>query len=59
MFNFKKNEIIYEAENFGQVDISNAANFRVTLIDMTKKEIFYYIFINMGLKEVNSLRRAF
>jgi hypothetical protein len=44
MFNFKKNKIIYKVENFKQVDISNAANFHVALIDMTKKRIFYYIF---------------
>jgi len=44
MFNFEKNKIIYEVENFEQVNISNAANFHVALIDMTKKRIFYYIF---------------
>jgi hypothetical protein len=44
IFDFKKNKIIYEAENFKQVDISSAANFHVALINMTKKKIFYYIF---------------
>jgi len=44
MFNFKKNKIIYEAENFEQVEFSNAANFHIALINMIKKRIFYYIF---------------
>jgi hypothetical protein len=44
MFDFKKNKIIYEVENFEQVDISNAVNFHVALINMIKKKIFYYIF---------------
>jgi len=36
--------IIYEVENFEKVEIRNAVNFHVTLTDMTKKRIFYYIF---------------
>jgi hypothetical protein len=44
MFDFKKNKIIYEVENFEQVDISNAVNFHAALINMIKKRIFYYIF---------------
>ncbi len=44
MFNFKKKKIIYEVENFKKVEIRNAVNFHVTLTDMTKKRIFYYIF---------------
>jgi len=44
MFNFKKKKIIYEVENFKKVEIRNAVNFHVALIDMTKKKIFYYIF---------------
>jgi len=44
MFNFKKKKIIYEVENFKKVEIRNAVNFYVTLTDMTKKRIFYYIF---------------
>jgi len=40
MFNFKKNKIIYEAKNFKQVDISNAANFHAALINMIKKKFF-------------------
>ncbi len=44
MFNFEKNKIIYEVENFEKVEIRNAVNFHVALIDMTKKRIFYYIF---------------
>ncbi len=44
MFNFEKKKIIYEVENFKKVEIRNAVNFHVTLTDMTKKRIFYYIF---------------
>ncbi len=44
MFNFEKKKIIYEVENFEKVEIRNAVNFHVTLTDMTKKKIFYYIF---------------
>ncbi len=44
MFNFKKKKIIYEVENFKKVEIRNAVNFHVTLTDITKKKIFYYIF---------------
>jgi len=44
MFDFKKKKIIYEVENFKKVEIRNAVNFHVTLTDMTKKRIFYYIF---------------
>ncbi len=44
MFNFKKKKIIYKVENFKKVEIRNAVNFHVTLINMTKKRIFYYIF---------------
>ncbi len=44
MFNFKKKKIIYEVEDFKKVEIRNAVNFHVTLTDMTKKRIFYYIF---------------
>ncbi len=44
MFNFEKKKIIYEVENFEKVEIRNAVNFHVTLTDMTKKRIFYYIF---------------
>jgi len=44
MFNFKKKKIIYEVENFEKVEIKNAINFHVTLTDMIKKKIFYYIF---------------
>jgi len=44
MFDFKKKKIIYEVENFEKVEIRNAVNFHVTLTDMTKKRIFYYIF---------------
>ncbi len=44
MFNFEKKKIIYEVENFEKVEIRNAVNFHVTLINMTKKRIFYYIF---------------
>ncbi len=44
MFNFEKKKIIYEVKNFKKVEIRNAVNFHVTLIDMTKKRIFYYIF---------------
>jgi len=44
MFNFEKKKIIYEVKNFEKVEIRNAANFQVTLINMTKKKIFYYIF---------------
>ena len=44
MFNFEKKKIIYEVEDFKKVEIRNAVNFHVALIDMTKKRIFYYIF---------------
>jgi len=44
IFNFKKNKIIYEVENFKKVEIRNAINFHVALTDMIKKRIFYYIF---------------
>ncbi len=44
MFNFEKKKIIYEVENFEKVEIRNAVSFHVTLTDMTKKRIFYYIF---------------
>ncbi len=44
MFNFEKKKIIYEVENFKKVEIRNAVNFHVTLTDMTKKRILYYIF---------------
>ena len=44
MFNFEKKKIIYEVENFKKVEIRNAVNFHVALINMTKKRIFYYIF---------------
>ena len=44
MFNFEKKKIIYEVKNFKKVEIRNAVNFHVTLINMTKKKIFYYIF---------------
>jgi len=44
MFNFEKKKIIYEVENFEKVEIRNAVNFHVALINMTKKRIFYYIF---------------
>jgi len=44
MFNFKKKKIIYEVEDFKKVEIRNAVNFHVALINMTKKRIFYYIF---------------
>ncbi len=44
MFNFEKKKIIYEVKNFEKVEIRNAVNFHVTLINMTKKKIFYYIF---------------
>ncbi len=44
MFNFKKKKIIYEVKNFEKVEIRNAVNFHVTLTNMTKKRIFYYIF---------------
>jgi len=44
MFDFEKKKIIYEVENFKKVEIRNAVNFHVTLINMTKKRIFYYIF---------------
>ena len=44
MFNFEKKKIIYEVENFKKVEIRNAVNFHVTLTNMTKKRIFYYIF---------------
>ncbi len=44
MFNFKKKKIIYEVKNFKKVEIRNTVNFHVTLINMTKKKIFYYIF---------------
>ncbi len=44
MFNFKKKKIIYEVKNFEKIEIRNAVNFYVALIDMTKKKIFYYIF---------------
>jgi len=44
MFNFEKKKIIYEVKNFEKVEIRNAVNFHVTLTDMTKKRIFYYIF---------------
>jgi len=44
MFDFEKKKIIYEVENFEKVEIRNAVNFHVTLTDMTKKKIFYYIF---------------
>ncbi len=44
MFNFEKKKIIYEVEDFKKVEIRNAVNFHVALINMTKKRIFYYIF---------------
>jgi len=44
MFNFKKKKIIYKVEDFEKVEIRNAVNFHVALINMTKKRIFYYIF---------------
>jgi len=44
MFHFEKKKIIYEVKNFEKVEIRNAVNFHVTLTDMTKKRIFYYIF---------------
>jgi len=44
MFNFEKKKIIYKVKNFKKVEIRNAVNFHVTLTDMTKKRIFYYIF---------------
>ncbi len=44
MFNFEKKKIIYKVENFKKVEIRNAVNFHVTLTDMTKKRILYYIF---------------
>ncbi len=44
MFNFEKKKVIYEVKNFKKVEIRNAVNFHVTLTDMTKKRIFYYIF---------------
>ncbi len=44
MFNFEKKKIIYEVENFKKVEIRNAVNFHITLTDMTKKRILYYIF---------------
>jgi len=44
MFNFEKKKIIYEVKNFKKVEIRNTVNFHVTLTDMTKKRIFYYIF---------------
>jgi len=44
MFDFENEKIIYEVEDFEKVEIRNAVNFHVTLTDMTKKKIFYYIF---------------
>ncbi len=44
MFDFENKKIIYEVEDFEKVEIRNAVNFHVTLTDMTKKKIFYYIF---------------
>jgi len=51
MFDFEKKKIIYEVEIFEKVKIRNAVNFHVTLIDMTKKKIFYYIFQVQAIKK--------
>ena len=51
MFNFEKKKIIYEVEDFKKVEIRNAVNFHVALINMTKKRIFYYIFQVQAIKK--------